>query len=228
MSTQLTDINARFEPAVDAETEAAQRRTHLAQQVAAVRRRSRRIKTLRTLLPALMIGIALLNVGWIVATAIISGLDPITAQGREIRAINPRYSGLSGAGQPFTISGLEAVQRGTDLTLVNLKGPAIDFKGDSDKSTHISSANGVYDADKSLFHLTGNVVMRSGGSDMTFRTEAAVINLKDLTISGDKRIEGTGSMGHIVGESFMISKNGADVVFRGRGDSKVWTTLNRK
>lgn len=228
MSTQLTEITARFEPAVDAETEAAQRRIHLAQQVAAVRRRSRRIKTLRTVLPALIVGIALLNVGWITVTSIIGGLNPITAKGREIRAINPRYSGLSGSGSPFTISGLEAIQQGNDLTLVNLKGPAIDFKGDGDKSTHISSANGTYDANKGLFHLTGNVVMRSGGSDMTFRTEAAVINLKDLTISGDKRIEGTGSMGHIVGESFVISKNGADVVFRGRGDNKVWTTLNRK
>ena len=134
----------------------------------------------------------------------------------------------SGSGAPFTISGLEAVQTRDDLTLVKLKGPAIDFKGDSNKSTHISSASGLYDVDRGLFHLTGNVVMRSGGSDMTFRTEAAVINLKDLTISGDRRIEGTGSMGHIVGESFMISKNGADVVFRGRGDNKVWTTLNRK
>ncbi|MBP2159970.1 MULTISPECIES: LPS export ABC transporter periplasmic protein LptC [Asticcacaulis] len=228
MATPLTDITARFEPAVDAETEAAQRRTHLAQQVAAVRRRSRRIKTLRTVLPALIIGIALLNVGWIAVTGILGSLNPFVPQGREIRAINPRYSGLSGSGSPFTISGLEAIQQGNDLTRVNLKGPAIDFKGEGDKSTHISSANGVYDANRGLFHLTGNVVMRSGGSDMTFRTEAAVINLKDLTISGDKRIEGTGSMGHIVGESFMISKNGADVVFRGRGDSKVWTTLNRK
>ncbi len=228
MATQLTDITARFEPAVDAETEAAQRRTHLAQQVAAVRRRSRRIKTLRTALPALIIGIGLLNVGWIAVTSILGSLNAYNPQGREIRAINPRYSGLSGSGSPFTISGLEAIQQGNDLTRVNLKGPAIDFKGDGDKSTHISSANGVYDANRGLFHLTGNVVMRAGGSDMTFRTEAAVINLKDLTISGDKRIEGTGSMGHIVGESFMISKNGADVVFRGRGDSKVWTTLNRK
>ena len=25
-----------------------------------------------------------------------------------------------------------------------------------------------------------------------------------------------------------FTKNGADVVFRGRGDNKVWTTLNRK
>jgi lipopolysaccharide export system protein LptC len=229
MATDLTtDITARFEPDVDVETETAQRRTHLAQQVAAVRRRSRRIKTLRTALPALIIGIGILNVGWIAVTSIIGSLDPYSTKDREIRAINPRYSGLSGSGAPFTISGLEAVQTRDDLTLVKLKGPAIDFKGDSNKSTHISSASGLYDVDRGLFHLTGNVVMRSGGSDMTFRTEAAVINLKDLTISGDRRIEGTGSMGHIVGESFMISKNGADVVFRGRGDNKVWTTLNRK
>lgn len=227
-SNLTTDITARFEPVVDADTEAAQRQSHLAQQVAAVRRRSRRIKTLRFLFPALIIGIGLLNIGWITVTSIMGSLNAYNPLGPEIRAINPRYSGLSGSGSPFTISGLEAIQRGSDLSLVNLKGPAVDFKGDSDKSTHISAANGVYDANKSLFHLRGNVVMRSGGSDMTFRTEEAVINLKDLTISGDRRIEGTGSMGHITGESFVISKSGADVVFRGRGESKAWATLNRK
>ena len=91
MATDLTtDITARFEPDVDVETEAAQRRVHLAQQVAAVRRRSRRIKTLRMLLPALIIGIGVLNVGWIAVTSIIGGLDPYSTKDREIRAINPR------------------------------------------------------------------------------------------------------------------------------------------
>lgn len=227
MATQLTEINARFELPVDAETEAAERRAHLSQQVAAVRRRSRRIKTLRTALPALMIGLGLLNVGWIAVTSVLGSLNPYNPLGPEIRATNPRYSGLSGSGQPFTISGLEAIQKVNQPSLATLKSPAIEFRGESDKSTHISAANGVYDSDRSTFRLTGNVVMKSGDSDMTFRTEEALINLRDLTIAGDKRIEGTGRIGHIVGESFVISKNGADVVFRGRGDTKAWTTLNR-
>ncbi len=223
----LNDISARFEPAIDADTEASQRRQRLAQQVAAVRRRSRRIRTLRTLLPALIVGLGLLNVGWIVVSSIIGSLNVYNTSGTDIRMTNPHFSGLNGQGSPYTVTGLEAVKKAGDSVIITLKAPAIDFRGTSDKSTHISAANGVYNGQAKTFHLMGNVVMTSGDSDMTFRTEEATINLVDLTMSGDKHIDGTGSMGHIVGESFVISKNGSDVVFKGRGDTKVWATLNR-
>ncbi len=223
----LNDINARFEPAIDADTEASQRRQRLAQQVAAVRRRSRRIRTLRTLLPAAIIAIGLVNVGWIIVTMIIGSLNVYNTSGTEIRMTNPHFSGLNGQGSPYTVTGLEAVKKAGDSIVITLKAPAIDFRGSTDKSTRISAANGVYNGQAKTFHLMGNVVMSSGDSDMTFRTEEATVNLIDLTMRGDKHIEGTGSMGHIVGESFVISKNGSDVVFNGRGDTKVWATLNR-
>ncbi len=228
MSTQLTDINARFEPEMDVETEVAERRQRLGQQVAAVRRRSRRIHLLRMVLPGLIGGIALLNVGWITVSSILGSMNNYNASGTEIRMTNPHFSDLSGQGTPYRISGLEMVKKAGNDVVVTLKAPSIEFKGDSDRFTHISAASGVYDTERKTFRMTGNVVMASGGSDMTFRTEEAVISLKDLTISGDKHIEGTGSMGHIGGESFVISKSGSDVVFRGRGDTLVRGLFNRQ
>ncbi len=219
MST-LSEINARFEPGIDAESEAGQRRHALAQQVAAVRRRSRRIHTLRRVFPGLIIGLGLLNIGWIVVTTIIGSLNVYNVTGTEIRMTNPRYSGLNSEGSPWIISGLEAIKKAGDTSVATLKAPAIEFKGSGDKSSHISAANGVYDADAKTFHMNGNVVMVSGGSDMTFKTEQAVVNLQDMSISGDKHVEGTGSMGHIVGESFVISKNGSDIIVRGRGSAQ--------
>ncbi len=222
----ISDINARFEPGIDADSEAAQRRHALAQQVTAVRRRSKRIHLLRTALPALIIALGLLNVGWIAISSIIGSLNVYDTKSADIRMTNPRFSGLSGSNSPFNVSGLELIKKAGDTTFATLKAPAIDFKGDGDKSTHISAASGLYDSQAKTFRLDGNVVMVSSGSDMTFRTEQAVINLKDLTVSGDKHIEGDGSMGHIVGESFAVSKNGNDVVFRGRGDVKAHGVLN--
>jgi len=227
MSTQLTEINARFEPAVDVETEVSERRHHLAQQVAAVRRRSRRIQLLRMVFPGLIIGIGLLNIGWITVKSILGSMNNYNVSGTEIRMTNPHFSDLSGQGTPYRISGLEMVKKAGNDVVVTLKAPSIEFKGNTDRFTHISAASGVYDTDRKTFRMTGNVIMASGGSDMTFRTEEAVISLKDLSISGDKHIEGTGSMGHIVGESFVISKSGSDVVFRGRGEAKVRGEFNR-
>jgi lipopolysaccharide export system protein LptC len=227
MST-FSDINARFDPGIDAESEAGQRRQALASQVAAVRRRSRRIRTLRRVFPGLIIGLGLLNVGWIIVTSIIGSLNVYNVTGTEIRMTYPRYSGLNNEGSPWIISGLEAIKKAGDTSVATLKAPAIEFKGSGDKSSHISAANGIYDADAKTFHMNGNVVMVSGGSDMTFKTEQAVVNLQDMSISGDKHIEGTGSMGHIVGESFVISKNGSDIIVRGRGTTQAHGEVNGK
>ncbi len=224
----ITDIAARFDPKLDAEAEAAERHAHLVQQVAAVRRRSRLIRSLRTLLPALMIGMVVFNFGWITVTSIIGSLNVYGASATEIRMTNPRFSGLGSDGNPYTISGLEAVRKTRDAQVVTLKSPTLDFRDSQQRITHMSAANGVYDIDRKTFRLVGNVVMSSGASDMTFRTEEAIINMNDSTMSGDKHIEGTGSMGHIVGESFVISKNGGDIVFRGRGDTQVRGTFYQK
>ncbi len=227
MST-FTEINARFEPGIDAESEASQRRQALAGQVAAVRRRSRRIRTLRKVFPGLIVGLGLLNVGWIVVTSVIGSFNVYNVTGTEIRMTNPRYSGLNSEGAPWIISGLEAIKKAGDTSIATLKAPVIEFKGDGDKSSHISAANGIYDADAKTFRLIGNVVMVSGNSDMTFRTEQALMNMQDMSISGDKHIEGTGSMGHIVGESFVISKNGSDIIVRGRGATQAHGVVNGK
>ncbi|MBW8733868.1 MAG: LPS export ABC transporter periplasmic protein LptC [Asticcacaulis sp.] len=219
MST-FSDINARFEPGIDAESEAGLRRQALAGQVAAVRRRSRRIRTLRRVFPGLIIGLGLLNIGWIVVTTVIGSFNVYNVTGTEIRMTNPRYSGLNSEGAPWIISGLEAIKKAGDTSIATLKAPAIEFKGSGDSASRISAANGIYDADTKTFRLVGNVVMVSGNSDMTFHTEQAVVNLTDMSMSGDKHIEGTGSMGHIVGESFVISKNGSDIIVRGHGDAQ--------
>ncbi len=224
----ITDITARFDPKLDAEAETAERYARLATQVAAVRRRSRFIRQLRGILPALMIGTLVFNFGWIGVTSIISSLNVYGAASTEIRMTNPRFSGLGSDNNPFTISGLEAVRKTRDAQVVSLKSPSLDFRGSGEHLTHISAANGVYDIDHKTFRLIGNVIMSAGGSDMTFRTEEAVIDMNDSSVSGDKHIVGDGSMGHIEGESFVITNNGGNIIFHGRGDNQVHGTFNRK
>ncbi|HVZ29455.1 MAG TPA: LPS export ABC transporter periplasmic protein LptC [Asticcacaulis sp.] len=223
----ITDITARFDPKLDAEAEAAERHARLATQVAAVRRRSRFIRQLRGILPAVMIGMLVFNFGWIAVTSIISSLNVYGAASTEIRMTNPRFSGLGSDGNPYTVSGLEAVRKTREATVVTLKAPSLEFRSSTQHVTHISAANGVYDIDHKTFRLNGNVIMSAGGSDMAFRTEEAVINMNDSSMSGDKHIEGNGSMGHIEGESFVISNNGDNIVFHGRGDNQVHGTFNR-
>lgn len=212
----------------DAEIEQAERRARLAQQVAAVRRRSKRVRTLRFWFPALIIILGGLNVGWIVVSTVISSLNVYNAATRESRLINPRYSGAGKDGDRYIISGLEAVQRGANSNNVTLRAPNIEITGsDSDHPTRISAANGVADLNTRRMLLQGHVVMQAGGSDFVMTTEQATIDFTNSTISGDKHVEGNGSVGHIVGESFTLGAGGV-LDMKGKGDNKVWTTINAR
>ena len=222
IQTQSADLPAADD---DADVEIADRRARLAQQAAAVRRRSKVIKSLRTLFPAAIVILAVGNFGWITIQAIVSSLDVYKGNTNEDRMTNPRFTGLGNNGDHYIISGLEAVRVGHDATTITLSSPSMDFKGNAARATHISANNGVYDQNAQTFTLTGNVVMVSGGSDMTFTTTEAVVDLAKSTFHGDKHIEGNGSVGHIVGESFVISDSGRDVTFHGRGEAKVLVTM---
>lgn len=211
----------------DADIEIADRRARLAQQAAAVRRRSRVIQWLRKLFPAAIVILAVGNFGWITIQAIVSSLDVYKGNTAEDRMTNPRFTGLGNNGDHYIISGLEAIRAGHDATVITLSSPSMDFKGDAARATHISANNGVYDQNAQTFTLTGNVVMVSGGSDMTFTTTEAVVDLAKSTFHGDKHIEGNGSVGHIVGESFVIADSGRDVTFHGRGEAKVFVTMQQ-
>ncbi|ESQ90788.1 hypothetical protein ABAC460_08130 [Asticcacaulis sp. AC460] len=215
----LTDLPERH--AQDAATEVDERNQRLGKQVAAVRRRSRLIQSLRTFLPGAIIGLVVLNFGWIIVTSILNSMNVYGGNSNEIRMTNPRYHGQTGKGEHYTISGLEAVRRGKDATTVSLKSPVMEFKGDEDGTTRLAAVNGVFDQDTRKFTMTGNVVLITGGADFTFKTEEAIVDLNNSTIYGDKHVEGSSSVGHIVGESFVISDNGNSVRFNGRGESQV-------
>ena len=221
----LTEVTARLAPTGGADEEQAARLQRLAVQVAAVRRRSRMIQRLRGLLPVSIGLLLVINFGWIIVTSIINSMHVYGGNSNEIRMTNPRYFGQGGKGDHFTISGLEAVRRGKDSTIVTLKAPVMEFRGESDRATRISAANGVFNQTTRQLVLTGNVIMDAGASDFSFKTEEAIVDLSNSTVHGDKHIEGTSSVGHIVGESFVISDNGSSVEFHGKGDTKVQASL---
>jgi lipopolysaccharide export system protein LptC len=192
-----------------------------AKQLAMVRRRSRWMKRLKFLLPASIIGLGVINASWITIQSVINALAAPNANTDEIRMTNPRFQGQTDDGERYTISGLEAIRKGLNSKTALLKSPAVDLKGKAEHPMHLQADDGVSDEDKNMFFLKGHVLIKGGSSDFSFKTEYAVIDLNKSIIFGDKHVEATGSLGHIVGEAFMISENGNRVEFNGRGEVKV-------
>ncbi|MGA9658466.1 MAG: LPS export ABC transporter periplasmic protein LptC [Asticcacaulis sp.] len=221
-----TDLHTPLEPLgtayVDIAAEAADRRVRLAQQAAAVRRRSRMIRQLRILIPAAIIGLGLLNVGWIAVQTMLNSFNVYNAASNEVRMTNPRYFGQSSNGDHYTISGLEAVRKGANATFITLKAPTMELRdAEGGRPSKIKASNGVFNQLNNKFTMTGNVVMETGTSDFTLKTEEAIVDLQNSSVSGDKHVEGNGSVGHIEGESFIISDNGNHILFRGKGPVQV-------
>jgi hypothetical protein len=215
---------ASGEEAREADTDTARQR--LSQQIGAVRRRSRVIKSLRRWLPAAIVATFVLNVGWITVQSLLNSFNVYQANVDEIRMTNPRYVGQTGSGQPYTISGLEAVRRGKDATTIELKAPNIEIKGNAERPTRVLADKGVFDQTTQKFTFSGHVEMRAGGSDFVLVTEEAIVDLASSVIYGDKHVEAKGSLGHIAGESFVVRDEGKTLAIRGRGEAKVTANFN--
>ncbi|MGZ3306206.1 MAG: hypothetical protein ACXU8U_10145, partial [Asticcacaulis sp.] len=143
----LSETQAHFDPDLEGDAELNQRRERLARQVAAVRRRSRRIRSLRFWIPAVIVMLGVLNFGWIAVQSIINSLNVYTVAVNEIRMTNPRFFGQSAKGDRYSISGLEALRRGASTSIFTLKSPSVDYHADKQGVTHLSAATGVYNRD---------------------------------------------------------------------------------
>ncbi|MFT4074893.1 MAG: LPS export ABC transporter periplasmic protein LptC [Asticcacaulis sp.] len=227
----LTELHEPLQPLgvaapIDLEAETAERHVRLAQQVAAVRRRSRLIHLLRRLLPGLIIALGVFNVGWIGIQTLINSLNVYGGNLDEIRYTNPRYYGQGDNGDRYVISGLEAVRKGMNATKISLKAPNMEFRSDdTERPTKVSAANGVFDQTTNKFTMTGHVVIEAGGSDFVLRTEKAIVDIDKSIVYGDKHVEGDGTAGHIVGESFLVMDKGRSIDVKGRGDTKAWALI---
>lgn len=224
MAEFLIELN-ETPPPVPTDSATAARLERLRSQMQAVRRRSRLIHRLRRLLPTAIVLTIILSVGWIVAQSIINSLNVYQASADEIRMVNPRFVGQTGSNEPYTISGLEAVMRGRNASTISLKSPNIEIKGKAERPTLVTSDEGVYDRDTQKFTLSGNVVVGAGASEFTLKTEEAVIDLAGSVIYGDKHVEASDSLRHIIGESFILRDEGNHLSFKGSGDTQVRATL---
>lgn len=190
-----------------------------------VKRRSKRVKLLRWAIPALIVGLVAINLSWITIQSLLNAFNTPKANLDEIRMTNPRFQGQTDKGERYTITGLEALRKGRQSKTVGFKSPALDLKGSSDNPVHLQADTGRLEEDENRFYLKGHVVIKGGGNDFTFTTEEAIVDLTKSEIFGDKHVEAKGSMGHIIGEAFLISDNGNLMSVTGRGDTQVQANL---
>lgn len=192
------------------------------EQVLRWRRRSRLIRALRVLLPAVIGLIVLALAGAVIVNALTSEPAQPRDTATPIRLVKPRFVGRDEKGRAFAITAASATRDPNDYQRVILDRPALVLDEQGPDPLRLQAARGVYHEGQFKLDLYGGV--RLLGSKAAFDTEGSAFDAKTGEIVGSGPIQGSGSLGEISAKSYAVYGKGDRVVFKGG----VHTRLNRK
>jgi lipopolysaccharide export system protein LptC len=177
------------------------------------RRRSRTIRTLRVLLPALIVVIFLGLAGSVAWSTLRA--QPTSIQGRDepIRLVNPRFVGRDDKGRAFVITADSAVRDQRDYQRVMLEKPALVLDEGGPDQLRISGAKGVFHEGTGKLSLSGGV--RLSDPRTVFDTAASLFDTKTGELVGSGPIQGVGGLGEITAKSYGVYGKGDRMVFKG-------------
>ena len=186
------------------------------------RRRSRLIRRLRVVLPALIGLIMATLAGFILHTTFL-GRDAAPREAdAPIQLVNPRFVGKDEKGRAFVITATSAERDENDYQRVLLREPSLVLDAEGEAPSKVTAKTGVYSEDRRVLNLDGGVKM--SGSNTDFNTQSSIFNTATGELEGQGQISGVGSLGEITAKSYGVYDKGERLVFkggvRGRLDSK--------
>jgi len=186
------------------------------------RSHSRRVALLKRVLPAIGIALLLLVAVWPRLAPLLErirlALPAIDLrEARELRMLNPRYTGTDRENRPFVLTAAVGQQVPDRDDLMSLEKPRADLKTHAGAVVVVTADTGIYQSKAQLLDLFGNVTMvHENGSK--FVTETARLNVADNSAQGDDPVEGHGPQGDIKAQGFRIYNKGDDLLFTGNAD----------
>lgn len=177
------------------------------------RRRSRLVRTLRVVLPAI---IALIFAGLVgsVAWSTFNAQPRSARAGDEpIRLTNPRFIGRDDKGRSFVLTAESAIRDRQDYQRVILKKPALVLDEKGPDEMRINGADGIFHEQTGKLELSNGV--RMADAKNAFDTAASLFDTKTGEVVGSGPIQGAGGLGEIRAESYGVYGKGDRMVFKG-------------
>jgi lipopolysaccharide export system protein LptC len=191
-------------------------------QVLRWRRRSRLVRLMRVVLPAL-VGVILLG---LIVVILYNAATAQPGQPKDssapIRLVHPRFVGRDDKGRAFALTAESATRDPHEFQRVLLVRPALVLDTQGPDPIHLMANAGVYNEGSYKLDLHGGV--RLVGSKAAFDTATSLFDTKTGEIVGSGPIQGSGSLGEIQAKSYSVSDKGQRMVFKGG----VHTRLDRK
>jgi lipopolysaccharide export system protein LptC len=175
------------------------------------RRRSRLIRTLRVVLPALIVVIFLGLAGSVAWSTFRSAPQQATGQDEPIRLVTPRFVGRDDKGRAFVLTAQSATRDRLDYQRVILVKPALVLDEGGPDELRINGANGVFHEQDGKLELTNGVHLED--TKNAFDTASSLFDTKTGTVVGSGPIQGSGGLGEIHAESYGVYEKGDRMVF---------------
>ena len=183
---------------------------------------SRRVALLKRVLPAIGLALVLLVAAWPkvrllldAARLTMPAID--LREARELKMVNPRYSGLDRHNRPFVVTADIGRQSPDRDDLMSLEKPVANMHPRPASTVRLTSSTAIYQSQAQLLDLFDNVnLWRDDGT--RFVTSSAHANLAADTASGQDFVVGHGPAGDISAEGFRVLDNGNTIVFTGKAD----------
>lgn len=214
----MTDLDAR-------EARKREDEARLATAAAAWRKRSRRVRLYRRVLPILILVLAGGALTWTVFRTVMSGVERKASQSEEVALEAPMFRGQDAEGRTFLI-GAQGAVRDPATGNFRLNGPALRLNLGGTKVTELTADAGVWQVNDERVVIGPNVKISDGGSGWTLVTSEAVVDTETGIVTGDKGIRGSGPLGSISASSYAIYEQGERVTFSGSGDNKISGVIN--
>ena len=177
------------------------------------RRRSRLIRTLRLLLPAVMLAI----VGLLALQVVWKGMSEQPAAQREartaIRLLNARFVGRVEDGRGFLLGAKQAIRSEDDYQSVSLVEPMLTV-GQGEGSSRVQAKIGNFNERDKMLRLRGDVRIDEG-QGFRFMSQEAIIDTRTGKVVGQSAVQGDGPLGQLNAKSYSVEDKGDRLVLRG-------------
>jgi lipopolysaccharide export system protein LptC len=185
-------------------------------QVASIRRwkrRSRLIRALRILLPALIVLTVAALAATVAYNTLARGPSAPSSSDEPIRLVNPRFVGRDDRGRAFVLTAVSATRDPRDYQRVLLDKPALVLDEEGPDPLRITGGAGVYHEGNRKLEVSGGVHL--SGAKAAFETAESLFDTKTGELVGSGPIQGSGSLGEITAKSYGVYDKGDRLVFKG-------------
>lgn len=184
---------------------------HNARQMRRWKKRSERVAVVRKVLPAAIVAIVLVMLGFIVVRTLMPGNLLAAKPGTPM--VNPRFKGRDKEDMPFLIGAVQAVRDEVDANRIVLNSPFVTLG-----ASRLSAKTGVYRPDLGTLTLQGEVIFDDGKNRLT--TGQAIFDAKQGVVSGQpvgpgEGVNVRGDLGEVRADSFRVVQHGGRIELTG-------------